>query len=139
VGKICDPPSFTGGQMTNQVYRFDITAANNLGVRSPNGWGLATGKIISITPFNDIPLTGCGLIVVDSLGSTTYNGNCNFFRNWRAVNIRLRSGGQDTGGDPPPNCRCTPDSCRVDCVGAPNGFCCIDHSFSDRLLQVLQN
>ena len=34
---------------------------------------------------------------------------------------------------------CTPDSCRVDCSNAPDGFCCIDHSFTDRLLQVLQN
>lgn len=36
-------------------------------------------------------------------------------------------------------CRCSDDSCRVDCVTSPDGFCCIDHSLTDRLLQVLQN
>ncbi len=34
---------------------------------------------------------------------------------------------------------CSIDSCRIDCDTAPDGFCCIDHSFTDRLLQVLQN
>jgi len=34
---------------------------------------------------------------------------------------------------------CTSDSCRVDCAGQPDGFCCIDHSLSNRLLQVLAN
>lgn len=37
------------------------------------------------------------------------------------------------------NCQCTPDSCRVDCSTAPDGFCCIDHSLTDRLLQILKN
>lgn len=35
------------------------------------------------------------------------------------------------------SCSCTPDSCRIDCASAPDGFCCIDNSFTDRLLQVL--
>lgn len=34
---------------------------------------------------------------------------------------------------------CSDDSCRVDCIGQPDGFCCIDHSLTDRLLQVLAN
>ena len=33
---------------------------------------------------------------------------------------------------------CTPDYCRVDCAGAPDGFCCIDHAVTNRLLQTLQ-
>ena len=33
---------------------------------------------------------------------------------------------------------CSDDSCRVDCVGQPDGFCCIDHSFTNGLLTVLQ-
>ena len=33
---------------------------------------------------------------------------------------------------------CSTDSCRVDCAGAPDGFCCIDHAFSDRLLQKIR-
>ena len=33
---------------------------------------------------------------------------------------------------------CTPDSCRVDCATAPDGFCCIDHAVTNRLLQTLQ-
>ena len=32
---------------------------------------------------------------------------------------------------------CSYDSCRVDCASQPDGFCCIDHSKTDRLLQVL--
>ena len=35
------------------------------------------------------------------------------------------------------NCYCSPDSCRVDCATSPDGFCCIDHAVTDRLLQVL--
>ena len=34
--------------------------------------------------------------------------------------------------------KCTPDSCRVDCPSAPDGFCCIDHATTNRLLQTLQ-
>jgi hypothetical protein len=34
---------------------------------------------------------------------------------------------------------CPPDSCSVDCPDSPNGVCCIPHSLTDRLLQVLQN
>ena len=34
---------------------------------------------------------------------------------------------------------CSQDSCRVDCAIAPDGFCCIDHLLTDRLLQVLAN
>lgn len=33
--------------------------------------------------------------------------------------------------------KCSTDSCRVDCATSPDGFCCIDHSLTDRLLQVL--
>jgi hypothetical protein len=29
--------------------------------------------------------------------------------------------------------------CKIDCSTAPDGFCCIDHSLTDRLLQQLQN
>lgn len=34
---------------------------------------------------------------------------------------------------------CDPDSCKVDCPNIEDGFCCINHSLTDRLLQVLQN
>jgi len=34
---------------------------------------------------------------------------------------------------------CPPNSCRIDCASAPNGFCCIDNSFTDRLLQIIKN
>lgn len=40
---------------------------------------------------------------------------------------------------PPPICRCSEDSCRVDCPNAPDGFCCIDHSLTNRLLQVINS
>ncbi len=36
------------------------------------------------------------------------------------------------------NPRCSNDSCRVDCVGQPDGFCCIDHSVTNTLLTILQ-
>lgn len=32
---------------------------------------------------------------------------------------------------------CSADSCRVDCATSADGFCCIDHSATNRLLQVL--
>ena len=34
---------------------------------------------------------------------------------------------------------CSDDSCRIDCASDPDGFCCIDHSLTDRLLQQLRN
>lgn len=39
------------------------------------------------------------------------------------------------------NCgfKCTEDSCRVDCATSPDGFCCIDHSVTNRLLQVFSS
>lgn len=33
--------------------------------------------------------------------------------------------------------RCTNDSCGIVCASSPYGFCCIDHSVTNRLLQVL--
>ena len=33
--------------------------------------------------------------------------------------------------------KCSFDSCRVDCATSPDSFCCIDHSLSNRLLQVI--
>ena len=42
---------------------------------------------------------------------------------------------------PPPSprkCWCSNDSCKVDCATAPDGFCCIDHSLTNQLLQTLQ-
>jgi hypothetical protein len=36
-------------------------------------------------------------------------------------------------------CECPPNSCQVDCPNTPDGFCCIPHSLTDRLLQVLHN
>ena len=36
------------------------------------------------------------------------------------------------------DCYCSDDSCRVDCATAPDGFCCIDHAVTNRLLQTLQ-
>jgi len=34
---------------------------------------------------------------------------------------------------------CAPNFCKVVCPGVEDGFCCIDRSLTDRLLQVLQN
>lgn len=34
---------------------------------------------------------------------------------------------------------CSADSCRVGCVGAPDGFCCIDHSLTNRLLAQIRS
>ena len=35
------------------------------------------------------------------------------------------------------NCGCPEGFCQVTCANAPSGFCCIAHSLTDRLLQVL--
>ncbi|WP_055074416.1 hypothetical protein [Pseudanabaena sp. 'Roaring Creek'] len=34
-------------------------------------------------------------------------------------------------------CGCSYDSCQVNCASDPDGFCCIEHSTTNRLLQVL--
>jgi hypothetical protein len=36
-------------------------------------------------------------------------------------------------------CGCSETSCRVDCASAPDGFCCIDNSLTDRLLQIIKS
>jgi hypothetical protein len=36
-------------------------------------------------------------------------------------------------------CSCELNQCRIDCPSSPDGFCCIDHALTDRLLQTLQN
>jgi hypothetical protein len=88
-------------------------------------------------------------ITSPSWGASIYGFVSGNYRGWypqleaQSVSIYrvIRYDGQpDTGGDPPgTNCRCSEDSCRVNCAIAPDGFCCIDHSLTDRLLQVLQN
>jgi hypothetical protein len=33
--------------------------------------------------------------------------------------------------------RCSSNSCRIDCISSPDGFCCIDHALTNTLLQVI--
>jgi hypothetical protein len=33
--------------------------------------------------------------------------------------------------------KCSSDSCRVDCAGSADGYCCIDHKITNRLIQVI--
>ena len=157
MGKICDPPLFRGGQMLGIEY--GRTCIQTV-VSSPFGGNgtsrflrradlnLDSGVItrIEFGIFNNMSTFriygGGGIRVFDTGGgdydATRFGGTFYAYSDIRftPTNVNVI----DTGGDPPPtNCRCTPDSCRVDCASAPDGFCCIDNSFTDRLLQIIKN
>lgn len=153
--KICDPPPFKGGQSMGVRYKvsYRYLILNDNGsvyiayVISPSSPLSIWGKISAIRvrlASNGAP-RGVEIIGYDSVGSpfTAFN----FGVSWGAgQKYRLESilvvrhdGLNDTGGDPPQtNCRCSDDSCRVDCASESHGFCCIDHSFTNALLNLLQ-
>jgi hypothetical protein len=155
MGKICDPPLFKGGQSSGIRYWVGAQFFSNTGVPYPGFTykGMtnlreirAFGKIYGIRKKflrSNINSEDTVDWIVDSeQGEVTLLGSVggNQAFTGRIAYIERVDSLADTGGDPPPtNCRCTLDSCRVDCVGQPNGFCCIDHSITNRLLQVLQN
>lgn len=157
MGKICDPSPFTGGQSLGVRYRFRFTRTI---IRSPRGdvgtvyeedrvdidntvFGIVTG--IEIGVFNNysnfrvfhangvkLANHGSGLNYYDYYGITEYSYTNIVFT--RSDNLT------DTGGNPnQTNCRCSDDSCRVECIGQPDGFCCINHSVTNQLLSVLAN
>ena len=163
MGKICDPPPFTGGQMQGIRYAIQIRTVNNFTgavlywvqqhnnggrgratpftdaemIGSASGWYIARGKILGIDlsnppyyePWNLFTSNGTIVNFFNVLNNNKPSGI------YRVVRM---DGLVDTGGDlPSTNCRCTDDSCRVDCAGAPDGFCCIDHSVTNTLLQVI--
>lgn len=159
MGKICDPPPFRGGQCVGKVYaiEYKITFENGQ-VRyhndeSPslvslpsncasytNRVGPITGNISVIWNPSGFGGFNQGKIYLDGVYSTYFfplDG-----KNTASVvlNKVTPCSGVDNCGDlPSTNCRCSDDSCRVDCASAPDGFCCIDNSLTDRLLQLIKN
>ena len=169
--KICDPPTFIGGQMLNVgysiVFRRSGGGANRFIASASNGgqggaWltqaqalanvsgagfrGLIRG-ILAITIISGDPNFTVGIgnneitnVALPANSGFVFGGISNEPYTYTFVGAFRRDGLADTGGDPPPtNCRCSQDSCRIECVGSTDGFCCIDHSLSNRLLQVLAN
>lgn len=156
MGKICDPPPFAGGQcpvvyavtMTGSVRHDSWTWQPSVSIERATGLNPYTrgyiGSIVSIDPV--VISTTCLIRIVHNGGNTTTHefiagyGEGTFWESFSVVSIVRQDNQHDDCGDPPPiNCRCSDDSCRVDCAGAPDGFCCIDHSLTNRLLQTLQN
>lgn len=136
MGKICDPPPFTGGQSEGVVYDVMVSWESypTWARIAPYRDVTVIGPVYAIEPFENEDSAN-GVRIRSSGGVNRIAGNVNYSRNYQAYLIRA-DGQPDTGGDPPSaNCRCSDDSCRVDCAGAPDGFCCIDHSFTDALLQ----
>ena len=162
MGKICDPPSFTGGQCVGVKYKLLFKATviystvyyvsvGSIHYQFARGVGAQLdgfpGELTSIgTPYKN------GLVWRFDVNSSTYGAftattdfnASNFYAGIIysqpvLVSVSRPDGQIDNCGDPPPtNCRCSEDSCRVDCAGAPDGFCCIDHAVTNRLLQTLQ-
>ncbi len=158
MGKICDPPPFTGGQcqaISYQVYIRQTTLINN---SVYNNVFTLTGSIGAAFDEFDIRLdpqsnqmrgyTRQGFLF-DS-GQSLFLWREGFGTGQDPVRTRTKPYAfkitavfrvdrqADNCGDlPSSNCRCSDDSCRVDCAAAPDGFCCVDHSVTNRLLQVL--
>ena len=147
MGKICDPPPFTGGQCRiRYTVLYDITNSDGITERMTRGdLSSLSGRFTHIS-YDDTNPTNNQAALHNDLGQSI-----GLFRSFSINNWGKRvswsnfefippDGFIDNCGDPPPiNCRCSEDSCRVDCATAPDGFCCIDHSLTNRLLQVLQN
>jgi hypothetical protein len=160
VGKICDPPPFTGGQcpvryfLDIDVHSYDQYNGAYYGVRRHRNIDVF-GPLDNLEVFDkgkrldnrirngvvlgwfDVPTYG---YTIPYIHPTIWDFWAGISVSFSIISIRRRDNQLDNCGDPPPtNCRCTPDSCRVDCATAPDGFCCIDHAVTNRLLQTLQN
>lgn len=161
MGKICDPPLFTGGQCSNISYRirgrsrqiFKDTIYLYFEFRSfiDSDFDYSyTGPILNVYielatgRFNIPEPTGYWIWIQTNEGLYrrdvgVYNPIITdaYFLSLEVVRL---DGQPDNCGNPlGTNCRCSDDSCRVDCESSPDGFCCIDHSLTDRLLQVLES
>lgn len=158
MGKICDPPPFSGGQCAERGYfvryqwrQFALDGSVIIGWTQAQQQGLgAIGRVYTVNyddTGSNTPTTGIGVIFTTyahrpaPIKVLTLHGFQvrNAILEIRNISVTPMDGLIDNCGDPPGvNCRCTPDSCRVDCATAPDGFCCIDHSLTNRLLQTLQ-
>lgn len=165
--KICDPPQFTGGQCQGVFYNvlWRLTTrevsfgfVNGKFGAFPNGLeNVSTGttnfrgQLIRVSP----PIQLISNTVrpdpndpyYGSFEGTILRGNgqvTQFARYFESAKLEILSvtredGLPDNCGDTPSlNCRCSPDSCRIDCEGEPDGFCCIDHAFTDSLIDILE-
>jgi hypothetical protein len=166
MGKICDPPSFTGGQCATQyeliweatcVRPSGQTGTPPIGTNSRyKSYDMTYGKwyfpgpITSISPAYEYDDNGYGNWnwVFDiscangaiTRGSTIFATPENSNRNknlWSQPRLISVLGSPNNCGDPPGGCRCSDDSCRVDCSTAPDGFCCIDHKIANAIASLL--
>lgn len=155
MGKICDPPPFRGGQTAGVEYfvgysiKGDGSVYNDILGRGNWNNGIDSYYQGTVGSYNAPIVIGPISSFTGVLGGfQLVSGSGTAFIPFRfgetpallEIKIGRVDAQLDLGGDPPPkNCRCTDDSCRVDCSSAPDGFCCIDHSLTNRLLQIIQN
>lgn len=160
MGKICDPPPFTGGQCVGEQYYVELkcyytdgsiryAVDENVSQTVNTRWSyLDAVAPININVIVEYQYSWYGVsnsLIYFNGVYRTYIFPKSIFPNipcYRAeiYRVQRKDGQLDDCGDPPStNCRCSDDSCRVDCATAPDGFCCIDNSFTDRLLQIIKN
>jgi len=159
MGKICDPPPFSGGQCP-VAYLVDIDVAAFNANGDPLFAPIKHRDILVFGPLDNIRVFQNGMTFqgrvrngvrlgwfdVPTYGYSVeqfFQSHFTFFPGvfvqFSNLSFRRTDSQFDNCGDPPPiNCRCSEDSCRVDCATAPDGFCCIDHSLTNQLLQTLQ-
>ena len=154
--KICDPPNFEGGQcpvrytIACRVRQFENGSLINTANFFHSNSNIYFGAISSISPAVKAAgdsVNGFKVACRDSLGNPIIREIPSGFSTYTGllvvvvdnISVQRTDGLVDDCGSPQgDNCRCSDDSCRVDCAGLPDGFCCIDHSLTDRLLDVLQ-
>lgn len=151
--KICDPPPFYGGQTANIPYIVRVQYTRNGDIYLDESVVLlgkihGLSEVLTLAPNNNPNRTRIGISIlydpVDANNGAYGVAVFNYFNYETIINtlftVTRVDGIDETGNDPPQtNCRCSDDSCRVDCANSRDGFCCIDHSVTNRLLQQLQN
>ena len=162
MGKICDPPSFTGGQCAVSYKIRGYLRRNSIAFGNQTfGWfdnisecPVPLSRLFSSLNINNgfggtafVLNAGSGgrmafynRLGVEQFSAGDISGGLISPMTFTLISLTRQDRKLDNCGDPPStNCRCSDDSCRVDCAAAPDGFCCIDNSFTDRLLQQLKN
>lgn len=99
VGNPYTPP-FEGGQC-EVPYTLTFKSTNAAGGNLTTWTTGVNGKINAITPFVDEPLTGCGVRIETTSGTSILNGNCAFYRNFVLESIDRTDGLDDTCGNLP--------------------------------------
>ena len=118
--------------------RFNIPAGITNFFATPRGATFAYNPARSqASLLNDQSAAWTGILSIENLGGWRYRIFAENFSIIYFFEGRIPTVHNFYPRFPDPDCPA--NSCRVNCVGAPNGFCCVANSLSDRLLQILQN